>query len=104
MSKLIRKYTKYSGTDNKEYADDLTFYAYQSWMGVKLHMTTPHYDVIKYLGKSTNSSRDGMNKYFLKKELTFGNRWCPERTFLHRIGRMYGKEKVHTLGVYDVWS
>ena len=71
MSKLIRKYTKYSGTDNKVNADDQTYLAYQSWMGIKLHMTTPHYDVIKYLGKSTNSSRDSMNKFFLKKEITF---------------------------------
>ena len=104
MSKLIRKYTKYSGTENKVNADDQTYLAYQSWMGIKLHMTTKKYDLFKYQCKTTNSSRESMNKYFLKKEITFGNRWCPERTFLHRIGRMYGKEKVHTLGVYDVWS
>ena len=29
MSKLIRKYTKYSGTENKESADDQTYLAYQ---------------------------------------------------------------------------
>ena len=104
MSKRIRKYNKYSGTDNKVHADDQTYLAYTTWLGIKLHMTTEKYDVIKYLGKSTNTSRESMNSYFQKKELKFGNSWCPERTILHRIGRSYDKERVHTLGVYDIWS
>ncbi len=109
MTKRIRKYTKYSGTQNKEYADDLTFYAYSTWRCVQLHFTTEKYCMFKYHFKTTNSSRDGMNKYFLKKELKFGNRWCPERTILHQIGRYYDatkEKKLQTtmLGVYDVWS
>ena len=105
MTKLIRKYTKYSGTDNKVNADDQTYRAYQIWMGVKLHMTTEKYDVIKYLGKSTNTSRESMNSYFQKKERKLGaDGWCSERTILHRIGRSFDKQKVNTLGVYDIVS
>ena len=104
MSKLIRKYTKYSGTDNKVNADDQTYLAYKTWRCVQLHFIQKKYDLFKYNFKTTNSSRESMNNYFLKKEVTFGNRWCPERTLLHRIGRLYGEKKVHSLGEYDVWS
>ena len=105
---MVTRINKYNFLENPRIGYDQTHLAFECYWAIRLHFITEHYDFFKYQGKTTMSSRDGMNSYFNDRERTIrgtNNNWCPERTVLYRIGKhLHNPYARDSSGVFDCYS